>query len=313
VIKRHVSAEAIAEFSAGEISGRKAARISSHLAGCHECARLHDDLARVPALLASTEVPPLPDHLAARIQTALMTESARRVSLGAGSDRAQEPEGSGWSWPRMPRMPVRTAGWAAAAAAAVVVAGGGSYLIVDHQGAGSGTSATSASSAPGHRAAAGAGAPLAPAARPAGPQLEYQRAGQPASFTPVVTGTDYVPARLAAQVQTTLAEYQKSTPASARQGSAGSLATPGSSPATGAGPSERIGSFTAGTLEKCVSRISAGARVLLVDIASYQAEDAAVIVTAGTSQGVEQVWVVGTGCSASRSDVLNRATLATGG
>lgn len=311
MIKRHVSAEAIAEFSAGDISGRKAARISSHLASCHQCASLRDDLARVPALLASTEVPPLPDHLAARIQTALMTESARRVSLGAGSDGAQEPQGSGWSRPRMPRMSVRTAGWAAAAAAALVVAGGGTYLIVDHQGAGPSTTAESASSAPGHRTAAGAAAPATPALRGVGPQLEYQRAGQPASFTPVVTGTDYAPDRLAAQVQTTLAEYQKPAPSSA-QGSAGPLATPGSN-ATGAGPSERIGSFTAGTLEKCVSRISAGARVLLVDIASYQAEDAAVIVTAGANQGPEQVWVVGTGCSASHSDVLNRVTLATSG
>ena len=86
MIKRHVSAEEIARFGEGDVSRRKAARISSHLAGCSRCARVRDDLAMVPALLARTAAPPMPDHLAARIQTALMTESARRASPEASPD-----------------------------------------------------------------------------------------------------------------------------------------------------------------------------------------------------------------------------------
>ncbi len=39
MIKRHVSAEEIARFGEGDVSRRKAARISSHLACCARCAR----------------------------------------------------------------------------------------------------------------------------------------------------------------------------------------------------------------------------------------------------------------------------------
>ena len=95
MIKRHVSAEEIARFGEGEVSRRKAARISSHLAGCSRCAQVRDDLAMVPALLARTEAPPMPDHLAARIQTALITESARRASPEAAAGLAASAAGAG--------------------------------------------------------------------------------------------------------------------------------------------------------------------------------------------------------------------------
>lgn len=213
MIKRHVSAAEIARFSEGDVSARKAARVSSHLAGCRRCASVREDLARVPALLAGTEAPRIPEHLTARIQAALITESARRASHRAGPDSAEpERKAAGWSWPRVPGMSARIAGWAAAATAAVAVAGGGTYLIVAGQGSG-GTSASSAAAPSGgaHRAAAGAAAansanvPTAPALRAAGPQLEYQLAGKATGFSPVATGRNYVPSRLAAQVKMTLA------------------------------------------------------------------------------------------------------------
>ena len=62
-----------------------------------------------------------------------------------------------------------------------------------------------------------------------------------------------------------------------------------------------------------MTRISAGALVLLVDVANYQGSPAAVIVTEPAPRGPEQVSVVGTGCSAARSDVLTRITLPAGG
>ena len=62
-----------------------------------------------------------------------------------------------------------------------------------------------------------------------------------------------------------------------------------------------------------MTRISAGALVLLVDVATYQGSPAALIVTELTARGPEQASVVGTGCSASRSDVLTRTTLPAGG
>jgi hypothetical protein len=316
VIKRHVSAAEIARFSEGDVSARKAARVSSHLAGCRRCAGVREDLARVPALLASTEAPPMPEHLTARIQAALVTESARRASHGAGPDSAQpERKAAGWSWPRVPGMSAQAAGWAAAAAA-VVVAGAGTYLIVAGQGGG-GNSASSATAPAGaaHRAAVSAGAnvPTAPAPPGAGPQLEYRRAGKATEFSPVATDKNYLPANLAAQVKTTLADSRAPSSTSAGPGTAAPLARPNLGTNASSSRSSRIGSFSVGALEGCVSRVSAGARVLLVDLASYQSSPAAVIVTAPTSQSPRQVWVVGAGCSAADSDVLKTGTLPASG
>ena len=116
----------------------------------------------VPALLARTAAPPMPDQLATRIQTALITESARRASpqagaagpagtdiaagtssaagggsrAGAGRAGHARPKrhAAGWSWPRIPGLSGPATGWVAAAAAAVVIAGGGSYLLATSTG-----------------------------------------------------------------------------------------------------------------------------------------------------------------------------------
>jgi hypothetical protein len=315
VIKRHVSAEEIARFGEGDVSRRKAARIGSHLASCHQCAEVRDDLAMVPALLASTTVPPMPDHLTDRIQTALMTESARRASpeAAAGSADGRRPErhAAGWSWSRIPGLSARSAGWVAAAAAAIVIAGGGTYLVVSANGSSSGANSSSGSAASAPRTAAGPASPATPVNRGLGPELEYQRGGQQAQFTPIVTGTNYVPSQLTSQVQGTLTDYRKAVAISGA-GKVVPHATSGLK-ATQSGEPSQIGAFTPGVLEGCVTRISAGAMVVLVDVASYQGSPAAVIVTEMAARGPEQVSVVGTGCSASSSDVLTRTTLPAGG
>jgi len=46
------------------------------------------------------------------------------------------------------------------------------------------------------------------------------------------------------------------------------------------------------TLQGCVTRISAGRQVLLVDVDRYQGKRAAIIVVAGGASG-DRVWVVG--------------------
>ena len=314
MMRRHVSAEVLARFSDGDLRDRKAARISSHLAGCPQCAALRDDLAQVPVLLASTEAPPLPAHLAARIQTALMTESASRASLGTGPQQPRETRehparhGGGSSSPRLPRLSLRAAGWAAAAAVAVAAVGGGAYLIVARPG-GSG-STESASAASPARSPGAANVPVAPANPNPGPQLKYgQAAGATGSFTPISTATDYGPDTLVSQVQGVLTANGKS-PAAAASGNTRPLATAGTN---AAGSAERFGGFSLTALEGCVTRIAAGGQVVLVDVAAYQGAPAAVIVTAASQQGPEQVRVVGTGCSASSSDVLRRASLPAGG
>src|SRR5258708_35462998 len=81
---RHVGAETLARFRQGDLSPRRNARIRAHLGGCARCSDLNEDLAGVTTLLAGAQPPPIPEHLAARIQTALATEAARRGALAAG-------------------------------------------------------------------------------------------------------------------------------------------------------------------------------------------------------------------------------------
>ena len=71
--------------------------------------------------------------------------------------------------------------------------------------------------------------------------------------------------------------------------------------------------ISASALAGCVNRIAAGERVLLVDVARYQGAPATVIVTQPAAGGPERISVVGTGCSASRSDLLHHAMLNTAG
>jgi Putative zinc-finger len=341
---RHVRPETLARYSEGDLSDRKAARIRSHLASCARCARLRDDLAAVPALLADAVVPPLPEHLAARIQTALMTESARRASpagaaRAAGSadparaagaagaagaarpDRAAHP-----GRPHRSSRPRRAApggrlAWTspraatvAAGAAIIVVVGGGSYAIV--QGLSGGSTGTSSSGSAASAAVPRTGAEsraAAPGGLSAGPAVTYLHGGKPASFTPIATTTDFVPGRLAGQVRAALAGglASRSSPRIASP-----LVTPGRATSQGtsnsSGAPVGIGGFSVTGLAGCVSRITAGRLVLLVDVATYQSSPAAVIVAAASPQQPRQVWVVGTGCSASASDVLEHLTLAAG-
>src|SRR5260370_3645973 len=87
MMRRHIDAETLARFRQGDLSPRQNARIRAHLAGCERCRDLNEDLAGVTTLLAGAQPPPIPEHLAARIQTALATEAARRVALTAGAPR----------------------------------------------------------------------------------------------------------------------------------------------------------------------------------------------------------------------------------
>src|SRR5260221_14503224 len=82
---RHVGAETLAAFRQGDLSPRRNSRIRAHLAGCARCSDLNEDLAGVTTLLAGAQPPPIPEHLTARIQTALATEAARRVVLTAAA------------------------------------------------------------------------------------------------------------------------------------------------------------------------------------------------------------------------------------
>jgi hypothetical protein len=315
-MRPHVSAETLARFRQDDLSPRRSARISAHLSRCSRCSALNEDLGGVTTLLASVHPPPVPDNLTARIQSALATEAARRVALPAGSKSAAGsgvagpadggprhelvPGGSrrrGWH-PRLPDMTPKFALSAVAAAAAVIVLGFGMYEVVN-----SGTSQpTSSTAAPGAAKPASGNS-----AATRGPALQYQRNTLQASITPVSTGMNFTPGRLSAQAASAVAKY----------GSGGTTAGPMGSathaPLAATGRPATFAKLAVSALQGCVNRIAAGDLVVLVEVARFQSSPATIIVTEATQSAPRQVWVVGTGCSASRSDVLRESALSTAG
>jgi hypothetical protein len=326
-VTHHIGAETLARYRQQDLSRRRASRVRAHLAGCARCRALDEDLAGVTTLLADAQPPPIPEHLAARIQTAIAAEAARRVALpaqatsaargaAAGDEARQtrtEPDGTGVADGRTSRhgrhgrdrTRQRRPGFTSpvvlrtmAAAAAVVVLAGGGYEIAQHVG-GSSASGRSAGTSSGQPVSGPESAPAASAALPRSNYLHALR-----QYVLVVeSGTDYTPATLKAQVRSTLT---RNSPL-ARSGASGLH-----SPAAGSAP-EPFANIAASTLAGCLTRIAAGQQVLLVDVASYESTPAMVIVTRASATAPEQVWVVGMGCSSANSHLLTHGTLAPAG
>ncbi len=200
----------------------------------------------------------------------------------------------------------------AGAAAAVVVLAGGGYELASHLGS-SGTTGTGAASSsgpgstPGRRAgsagqAAPFGGPRAPAAVPAaGSPLHYGTGRHAAVLTPVATGTDYQPGRLAGQVRQAIARAGRVSSPSSR-----------STPAAGQGSGGTELGHPAAALSACVTRIAAGRPVRLVDVAAYQGLPATVVAVGAPGAATVTVYVAGPGCSGSASDLLTRPVTAAG-
>ena len=87
-MRRHVSAEVIALLREGEVSARKAGRITAHLSVCADCAGIDSDLAAVPGMLAAVPLPPMPDTITERLQLAIASEATARTAAGAVSGAA---------------------------------------------------------------------------------------------------------------------------------------------------------------------------------------------------------------------------------
>jgi hypothetical protein len=309
-MRPHVGAKTLARYRQGDLSQRRSSRIGAHLARCARCRARSEDLAGVTALLASVHPPPMPEHLTARIQAALATEAATRVTPSAekapagekaaaaasagtagtgpaANGRRPRPEVPGHRRRTRPDRPFPAIALRALTAAAVVVLLGGGIYGLTRLGASS-TSSSAGS-----------------AAGPAVPAPASQSA--PRGITAIRSGTDYTPGNLGSQVAAQLARHGRSGAV------AGPDATsPAHRPAEASGGRAAAG-LSAAALAGCVHRIAAGERVLLVDVARYQGAPATVIVTQPAAGGPERIWVVGTGCSASRSDLLHHAMLNTVG
>jgi hypothetical protein len=311
-MRPHVSAETMARYRQGDLNQRRTSHISAHLAGCDRCSALSQDLGGVTTLLASASPPPMPDDLTARITSAIAAESARR---SAAPQTAQAPaltaapQHRAPRRSRLPRVTPKVALSGLAAAAAVVLVAGGIYEVVGHSG---GPSSSASSSMPAAAPATkSANGPMAQAAPASGPALQYQRGGRKDSITPITSGTDFTPAALTSQVTAEVRKYGARFTKTGTNDESPAHSGP-ASPA--AEPREQTGTFAdipLASLRGCVNRIAAGSLVLLVDVAHYRGAPATVIVTEAAESGPLQIWVVGTGCSASGRDLLQHITAAT--
>lgn len=312
-MRPHVSAEIMARYRQGDLNERRSSHISTHLARCGRCSALNQDLGGVTTLLASAQPPPMPEDLTARISGAIAAESARRAAVPtAATAPATARHHRAPRRPRLPHVTPKLALGGLAAAAAVVLVGGGLYEVVGHSGSTASTSSAAAPSArrPAGKSVAGNGAML-PASPASGPALQYQRSGREGSITPIATGTDFTEAGLASQVTAEVKKYGTGFAKTGPNATSPAHSAPASPAAV---PGEQTGTFAdipLASLRGCVNRIAAGSLVLLVDVARYAGAPATIIVTEAADTGPMQIWVVGTGCSASGSDVLRHATAAT--
>jgi hypothetical protein len=317
---RHIRADKLARYRAGDLGTRESARVRAHLEGCARCTATADDLAAVSTILASVPAPPMPDDITARIEAALAAEAASRASSPAvPAARGPVPAAPGrdgvtrraavrkpkiWSggWLRSP-VTLRVA---AGAAVAAVVLGGGFAAIRLAGSTGTGTAGTSAPEGSGTaagRGAAGAAAQspntVAPAARPA-PTLTYQAGGRSRPFTVLTSSADLGPGTLAREVGRLVlggrTGAQQSTLASPR-------------PSADRRAASGIPGFAPAALEGCVTRVADNGRVRLVQTGRYQGQQAAIIAVSPPGGGPIRIWVVGTGCSATSSDVITQMAL----
>jgi hypothetical protein len=302
---RHFTDDDLARYIEGDLRPRRSAKIGSHLAGCSDCQGRVAALRAVPSLLASVPYPPIPERLSSRIDMALAAESSARVAGQPASEAGRrdlpgraKPGRQGGAW--MPRLTSPLALRTGAAVAAAVVVAGGGYALVSHTGSGSGPTSSSISSPP---------------AVPAygkvhnGPSVNYRHGGHNDSITSVKSATDFRSATLAKQAALALA-------AQGSAGSKGAARTSGSSSTfgapTSAGQPYPNASVSPGAakLQGCVDRVAAGRSVLLVDVAKYEGSPATIIVVRTSSSGRAEVYAAGSGCSASKSDILATQSLA---
>ena len=318
---RHIRADKLARYRAGDLGTRESARVRAHLDGCARCTAAADDLAAVSTFLASVPAPPMPEDVTARIEAALAAEAASRAASPAvpaargpvpvtpGRDgvtrRAAVRNPTIWSggWLRSP-VTLRVA--AGAAVAAVILGGGFAAIRLAGSSGTAGTASSSAAEGSGTSAGSGAAGATAqspnaaaPAAVPA-PTLTYHAGGQSRPFTVLTSTADLGPGTLAREVGRLVLGGRTG----ARQST---NASPG--PSAERSVASGIPGFAPAALEGCVTRVADGGHVRLVQTGRYQGQQAVIIAVSPAGGGPVRIWVVGTGCSATSSDVIAQMPL----
>ena len=295
----HPDPDVLAEFRAGLGTGRRRARIASHLAACERCTGLSDQLGEIPALLAAVPAPAMPDAVAQRLESVLAAQVAQRDSSEQtvgdpahhrADDRAHQGAHQGAR--HRARSPRPRRHWdfrlvalrVLAPAAGVVVLAAGGYGLSRIAGGSTnsvaaGSEAASAASAA-SSARAGAAAPSsAGISRPQAAPLEPA-----ARFGVVTSATNYQRATLPQQLKHELQRYAR--------------------------PAGSVQELAPGPVKECVLRVTTGINpvsLVLVEEAYYQGQPANVIVAARGDQ--DAAWVTTPTCSAGSDYVLDTTTL----
>jgi hypothetical protein len=291
--QRHPDTETLASLRDGLAGGLRGRRIAAHVARCARCAATADELAAVSSFLASVPDPALPQAFEQRITAALAAEAAARTTeTGQAAPSPAGRRAPATPRPRRPALRLRPA-MAFVPVVALLLAGFG-YLLSGIGGSASSpgsseavASSSASASRPGYLGGPAAGGDIA----------------QPAGFLVAMSGTNYLPGTLAAQVRAEIGAHHKAS--SVHQPAQG-LSSGGGGVVSGPASSTRIpAGFTApsGALVGCVLRLTGHTRPALVDKASYQGKPAYVIATSG------RVWVVGRGCTASNPALITSAAL----
>ncbi|HEY2238637.1 MAG TPA: hypothetical protein VGI21_07590 [Streptosporangiaceae bacterium] len=302
----HVDAEVLAELSAGLIDGKRATRIHAHLAGCQRCAQRSASLAEISTLLTSVPSPRMPDDVVTRLNATLAREAAHRSAPATAPARSSDQDTANTvvEFSRAARgrrrvlaSPVAARAFAAAAAACVVAAGG--YTAVQLTTGGSSTplgpAAANGPITTKHTATAGGAARGLPTggvhAQPFIPKTGNGAGNGPEpqlAFKVVDSGIDYEATSLRAQIKTELNKVTSSAAARSLH-----IPTP--------------------QQYACVSDVTGGTAPALVDKARFQGRPATIIALSHVGKQFSQAWVVGSSCSASKTDILKYVTLATSG
>ena len=337
---RHLSTRSLARYSAGAFGVRKAARITTHLAGCARCSGTSTNLNLVSRLLADIAPTGMPLSIADRLTGAIAAESASRAAhLSAAASGAAvgstdtipgtESSEPGRAVPGRSDLPARRRRHSerrqrpvlshpvllrglATAAGVALVAGTGYLLANSTAPQPGGTAGAPSQHAPRvFRSALGAGLHGGPVRVPYGQGAGASRlqVNSPASRAATVLTSDvnYTKSNLAAQVQKSVASAGAVSFAGT---SASSAPVPAATAAPGSPGRELLGGLTVRQLTRCLTGLARGRRVLVADVARYLSKPATIIVFRSlTSAHILDVVIVGLACSASDAHVIARITV----
>ncbi len=136
-------------------------------------------------------------------------------------------------------------------------------------------------------------------------RLHYRLHGKVVTATALASHMNFTRSGLGRQVHRALAS----------QVTFGTAHSPSyTSPAAGGTKSSGplLGGVRIGTLNGCLSRVSAGRRVVLTEIARYLGRPATIIVLKSLTANILDVAVVGLACSASAADYIAQTTVPSG-